>query len=164
MKRVETKINKMNIIKPPHNLSGIENRFSVFLAGSIEMGIAENWQETLESALVNEKDLCILNPRRNDWDAGWKQDKENKQFSEQVNWELDALEAANRIVFYFSPETKSPVSMLELGLFARTGKLVVCCPEGFWRKGNIDIVCEKYNIKQVNTLNEIINLIKQRTL
>jgi len=154
----------MMIIKPPHSLSGIETRFSVFLAGSIEMGIAENWQETIEAALEYEKDLCILNPRRNDWDASWKQDKENKQFSEQVNWELDALETANMIVFYFSPETKSPVSMLELGLFARTGKLVVCCPDGFWRKGNIDIVCEKYNIKQVNTLNEIINLIKQRTL
>lgn len=152
------------ILKPPHNLNAIQNKFSVFLAGSIEMGIAENWQQKIEKALETIDDICILNPRRDDWDASWKQSIENAQFNEQVNWELDGLEKANMIVFYFSPETKSPVSMLELGLFARTGKLMVCCPEGFWRKGNIDIVCKKYNIKQVNTLEEIITKIKSKKI
>lgn len=47
---------------------------------------------------------------------------------------------------YFSPNTKSPISLLELGLFARSGKVRVVCPEGFWRKGNVDIVCQYYNI------------------
>ncbi len=152
------------ILKPPHNLNAIQNKFSVFLAGSIEMGIAENWQQKIEKALETTEDICILNPRRDDWDASWKQSIENAQFNEQVNWELDGLEKANMIVFYFSPETKSPVSMLELGLFARTGKLIVCCPEGFWRKGNIDVVCKKYNIKQVNTLEEIITKIKNKKI
>jgi len=36
------------IIKPPYNLSIIENKFSLFLAGSIEMGIAEIWQKKRE--------------------------------------------------------------------------------------------------------------------
>jgi hypothetical protein len=150
------------IIKPPHSIENIRNKFSVFLAGSIEMGIAENWQEKIESALKETDDICILNPRRDDWDPSWKQSIENDQFNEQVNWELEGLEKANMIVFYFSPETKSPVSMLELGLFARSGKLVVCCPEGFWRKGNIDFVCQKYKIKQVNNLQEIIQTIKTK--
>lgn len=148
------------ILKPPSNLSAIEKKFSVFLAGSIEMGVAENWQERIEKELEGISQICILNPRRDDWDSSWKQEKENKQFSEQVNWELEGLEKANMIVFYFAPDTKSPVSMLELGLFAKSEKLLVCCPEGFWRKGNIDIVCEKYNIKQVNTIEEIIHQIK----
>ncbi|MBL7919855.1 MAG: nucleoside 2-deoxyribosyltransferase domain-containing protein [Bacteroidia bacterium] len=152
------------ILKPPYNLNAIQNKFSVFLAGSIEMGIAENWQQKIEKALETTNDICILNPRRDDWDASWKQSIENAQFNEQVNWELDGLEKANIIVFYFSPETKSPVSMLELGLFARTEKLIVCCPDGFWRKGNIDIVCKKYNIKQVNTLEEIIIKIKNKQI
>jgi hypothetical protein len=152
----------MLIIKPPYSLSGIENKFSVFLAGSIEMGFAENWQQKIEIETSRLKNICILNPRRDDWDSSWKQDIEHAEFNEQVNWELSALEQANLIVFYFAPETKSPVSMLELGLFAHTGKVVVCCPEGFWRKGNIDIVCERYNIEQVNNLEEIINKIKQK--
>ena len=152
------------ILKPPSDIKVIENRFSVFLAGSIEMGIAENWQEIIEKELGTDDRICILNPRREAWDNSWKQEKENKLFAEQVNWELDALESANLIVFYFAPGTKSPVSMLELGLFAKTEKLVVCCPEGFWRKGNIDIVCERCNIQQVNTINEIIQLIKLKNL
>lgn len=152
----------MKIIKAPYPLAGIETRFSVFLAGSIEMGIAENWQERIERELQDMETICILNPRRDDWDSSWKQDIGDPQFNEQVNWELSAMESANLIVFYFSPETKSPVSMLELGLFARSGKILVCCPEGFWRKGNVDIVCQKYGAEQVNTLEEMIQKIKSR--
>jgi hypothetical protein len=160
MKREEIENNM--IIKPPHSLSNIETKFSVFLAGSIEMGVAENWQKKIELETAQLKNICILNPRRDDWDASWKQDIKNDEFKEQVNWELEGLEKANLIVFYFSPETKSPVSMLELGLFAHSGKAVVCCPEGFWRKGNVDIICERYNIEQVNSLEEIIKKIKEK--
>lgn len=150
----------MTVIKPPYSLSEIESNFSLFLAGSIEMGIAEDWQETIITELEQFKNGYILNPRRDNWDSTWQQVKENPQFSEQVNWELEALEKSSMVVFYFSPETKSPVSMLELGLFAQSKKIVVCCPNGFWRKGNIDIVCQRYNIKQVNTINELIKEIK----
>jgi hypothetical protein len=47
---------------------------------------------------------------------------------------------------YFDPNTKSPISLLELGLFAQSKKLIVCCPRGFWRKGNVDITCDRYGI------------------
>ena len=50
------------------------------------------------------------------------------QFSQQVNWELDALEVADWIVVYFDPDTQSPISMLELGLHAKSDKVIVCCP------------------------------------
>lgn len=152
----------MQMIKPPYPLSAATGKFTVFLAGSIEMGVAENWQETLEHELMDEAELCIFNPRRDDWDSSWKQEITNTHFYEQVSWELDGLERADLIIFYFSPETSSPVSMLELGLFARTGKLLVCCPEGFWRKGNVDIVCERFDIPQVTSKHEISNYIKQK--
>ena len=61
---------------------------------------------------------------------------------------------------YFDPKTKSPISLLELGLFSRSDKLMVICPDGFWRKGNVDIVCEKYNIKNVLNLKDAIKIIK----
>lgn len=54
------------------------------------------------------------------------------------------------ILMYFDPATKSPISMLELGAFYN--KAVVICPEGFWRKGNIDIFCDEFNVKQVPDL------------
>jgi hypothetical protein len=139
------------IIKPPLPL---QDGFSVFLAGSIDLGDSENWQAVLEEKLSG-SDIIILNPRRDDWDSSWTQSKTNPKFREQVEWELAALEKANLIAMYFEPHTKSPVSLLELGLFARSGKMVVCCPEGFWRKGNVDIVCEIYGIPQVESLNDL---------
>lgn len=76
---------------------------------------------------------------------------------------MNGLEKVDMIAFYFSPNTKSPISLLELGLFSKKKNVVVCCPKGFWRKGNVDIVCEKYNITQVDNLEELINLIKQKS-
>ena len=139
------------IIKPPTR----HGPPSIFLAGSIEMGTAEDWQTQIEEAL-KDKDVVIFNPRRDDWDSSWEQTLENANFYEQVQWELSALERADIIIMYFSPGTKSPISLLEFGLFARTGKLLVCCPPGFWRKGNVDIVCEKYNIMRFGSLKNLI--------
>jgi len=141
------------IIKPPHAL---QDGPSVFLAGSIEMGVAEDWQTRVENGLSG-NEIIIFNPRRDDWDSSWVQSIDNPQFREQVEWELSALEKADIIALYFDPTTKSPISLLELGLFGRTGKMIVCCPRGFWRKGNVDIVCARYSIEQVDSLGELIN-------
>ena len=141
----------MNLIKAPDPFPSTGYR--VFLAGSIEMGAAENWQDRLTGMLAD-YDLTILNPRRDDWDSSWKQSIEDPQFNQQVTWELDALEAADFIALYFDPSTKSPISLLELGLFT-TDNIHVCCPDGFWRKGNVDIVCERYGIQQVPTLDHL---------
>lgn len=132
---------------------------NVFLAGSIEMGVAEKWQEKVIAAL-SDKPIRFLNPRREDWDSSWKQDIDNDNFVEQVIWELTSLEMAQIVIMYFDPNTKSPISLLELGLHAKEQKLVVLCPEGFWRKGNVDVVCEYYSIKQVDTFDELIEFIR----
>ena len=132
---------------------------NVFLAGSIEMGEAEKWQEKVIAAL-SDKPIRFLNPRREDWDSSWKQDIDNDNFVEQVIWELTCLEMAQIVIMYFDPNTKSPISLLELGLHAKEQKLVVLCPEGFWRKGNVDVVCEYYSINQVDTFDELIEFIR----
>lgn len=148
----------MKIVKAPGKYILDDRITTIFLAGSIEMGAAENWQDTVEDALAD-YDVLILNPRRDDWDDTWEQSIDDPQFREQVVWELKALEDSSHIMLYLDPETKSPISMLELGLWARSGKLVVCCPEGFWRKGNIDIVCNRYGVEQYETLEDMINFI-----
>jgi hypothetical protein len=138
----------------------------IFLAGSIEMGRAKDWQdefvEIMGNVLVQKqmaKAPLILNPRRKDWDSSWVQEKDNQQFHQQVSWELSALEQATHVVFFLQADTMSPVSLLELGLYARSGKAVVVCEKGFHRKGNVDIVCERYGISQCATLQEAANMI-----
>jgi len=149
----------MKIIKSPQPLLKIDSAKKLFLAGSIELGAAEDWQQKVEG-LLNNTDWVIFNPRRDNWDNSWVQSINNPQFREQVEWELKAQEEADKIIMYFDPSTKSPISLLELGLFGRErGKMIVVCPDGFWRKGNVDIVCERYKIKQVGTLEEAINLL-----
>ena len=143
----------MKEIKAPNTIDNA--RMHVFLAGSIEMGAAEKWQEKVTAAL-KDYNVTVLNPRRDDWDSTWVQSIENKQFKEQVDWELSAMAVADVIAMYFDPATKSPITLLELGLYARTGKLIVCCPGGYWRKGNVDVVCANYFVKQVSTLDGLI--------
>lgn len=150
----------MPIYKAPEH---IENRNKtlkdVFLAGSIEMDKAVNWQTKCEVEL--NQSYNVFNPRRESWDSSWKQEITNPNFKTQVNWELDALEQADYIIMFFDGNTKSPISLLEFGLHAKSNKLLVVCEHHFWRKGNIDVVCEKYNINQFQNLNEVLDYLKR---
>lgn len=149
----------MKIIRPPLPLPTEGQK--VFLAGSIEMGKAAPWQDEL-SAKLEDTSLYLLNPRRLDWDSTWRQAADEPNFSEQVHWELSGMECADLIVMYLDPATMSPVSLIELGLHASSGKLIVCCPEGFWRKGNVDITCMRYGTPLVPDLNALEAAIRQR--
>lgn len=151
------------IVKPPKKLELESKSKSIFLAGSIEMGTAENWQEMIEKEL-KDVEVTIYNPRRDDWDSSGEQSIDNDKFREQVEWELDYLESVDVIVLYFDPNTKSPISLLELGLFARSNKMVVYCTQEFWRKGNVDIVCEKYNTTQVSSMKELVAVVRNKLL
>lgn len=151
-----------NIYKSPENIEGRDkNKKSIFLAGSIEMDKAINWQKKCEELLLDK--YIIFNPRRDSWDSSWEQSIDNAKFKEQVTWELHALENADIIIMFFAGSTKSPISLLELGLFAHSEKLNVIVEDEFWRKGNIDIVCERYKIKQFKNLDELAtNLMNQQ--
>jgi len=137
---------------------------SIFLAGTIDMGNSIDWQQhsinTIESFDIEGK-LTIYNPRRADWDSSWIQEITDPQFNEQVNWELDMLEQADIILLYFQKDSSSPISMLELGLFAKHKKILVCCEQGFWRKGNIDIVCQRNGINMYTALDEMLIDLKE---
>ncbi len=150
----------MKLIKPP-TVIDTEGKTTIFLAGSIEMGAAENWQEKFENSF-SKYDVCLLNPRRDAWDSSWEQSMTNPNFVEQVVWELDGQEEADVIAMYFDSNTKSPITLLELGLFADYDKLVVCCPEGFWRKGNVDIVCHRYGITLTDDFDSLLFEVKKR--
>lgn len=120
----------------------------VFLAGSIEMGAAADWQSKVESTLKVFTGT-LFNPRRDEWDASW--DHGHPELIRQINWELDFLERADVILMYLDPTTRAPISLLELGLNSNPGEqqspdLLVCCPQGFYRQTNVEVVCGRYMI------------------
>jgi hypothetical protein len=157
----------MNVLTSPQSVM-IDQEVVIFLAGSIELGAAKEWQQQaieLFDLLIpsaQKSRYCILNPRRKDWDTSWKQISDDPQFNQQVKWELSSLQKATHVIVYFDPATKSPISMLELGAFHN--KAIVVCPDGFWRKGNIDIFCEVFNVKQAPDLQSAVEQIVFNTL
>ena len=149
------------IIKSPNDIPINDPKPKIFLGGSIDMGNVENWQAQIERQLAD-MNVILLNPRRDHWDKTWKPISSDPNFKEQVEWELMALEEADMIIMYFAPHSQSPISLLELGLYAKTDKLMVVCPEGYWRKGNVDILAETYNIPMYEDLNQLITALKTR--
>lgn len=131
---------------------------SIFLAGTIDNGESSNWQlEFIQRfTFTGFNHIDFYNPRRTEWINNMKPTFDNSTFFQQVNWELDAMNKADIIIMNFLPNSKSPVSMLELGLYAKSGKLIVCCPDEFWRQGNVQIVCNNYNIPFYKTITEML--------
>lgn len=130
-------------------------RFSIFLAGAIDQGKAEDWQSRV-ARYLDGLDITILNPRRDDWDSSWEQTIDNPQFKEQVLWEVKAMEAADLIVFVFTKDSKAPITFFELGAFGTTKDAIVCAEDGFYRQGNLDIYCEYFDIPIYHDLDEMI--------
>jgi len=149
----------MREIKPP--MIEESEGTTIFLAGSIEMGTVEDWQTKIVDRFKDQT-VTFYNPRRDEWDSSWKQEQKETKFNEQVNWEMNNLEDCDLIFMHFHPDTKAPISLLELGLHAASGKMIVVCPDGFWRKGNVEIVCTRFNIPMFNSLEEGIGALESK--
>jgi len=152
----------MNVIYPPNKVPYPHDEKTVFLAGSIEMGAAVDWQKSVIEKL-SDLPVRILNPRRLDWDSSWKQGQHEQPFRDQVLWELSSIGKADVVFFYFDPNTKSPISLMELGLCLGDEKnVVVCCPSAFYRQANVAITCEIEGVKIHETLDEAINVLREK--
>ena len=139
----------------------------VFLGGSIEQGKAIDWQQDVICALSKTPAL-VFNPRRRVWDATWVQDETNPEFVQQVKWELDRIDESMIIFLYFQAGTMSPISLLELGAVVTQSSfsvnnmtVVVVCEPGFWRRGNVQIFCERYGVTVLDTREEGIQQVKE---
>jgi len=143
------------VLKPNSTNQTQAFKTSIFLAGSIEMGKAEDWQTEVQKFL-SDFEATIFNPRRDEWDASWKQESTNPLFNQQVNWEIDRLEDSDIIFLNLINGTLSPITILELGMFCKSGKMMVCCPEEFWRNGNVEIVCHRNGIPLFSDFNNAV--------
>ncbi len=157
------------LVKPPHRPQWIEPSMldhpSVFLAGTIDMGNSRDWQqEAFEALGVIPGPVIVYNPRRDEWDSSWVQDISNPTFREQVEWELEHIDLARHVLMHFEPTSQSPITLLELGIIAASapGKLIVSCPDGYWRRGNVQIVCSTYGIRLTDSIDTAIEELVRR--
>lgn len=152
----------INVVKPPlrPHTNVYEDDICIFLAGSIDGGVAEEWQARVEKDLESYP-ITLFNPRRDFWDDTWEQTISNPNFKEQVEWEMDHLDRADIIVMYFDPNGKAPITLLELGLHAAKSNIIVCCPDGYWRKGNVEVIADRFGLVLVNSYEAMMTALKQ---
>lgn len=171
-----TTATKAQLIPAPSRPDQIAHpQASVFLAGSTSSA-GPDWRAAVTSSLSG-LPVTIYDPARADWDSSWRETPDFAPWREQVAWELEMQEAAAVVVVWFAADTKAPISLLELGLVARqrqggTGagagatvggegeeegaaavgrsKAVVVCPRGYWKEGNVRMVCERYGVEVVD--------------
>lgn len=128
--------------KPPLRIP--PNDFVLFLAGTIDNGNSIDWQMEIVNGLESYP-ISIANPRTDDWDSSWT--NESLPLMEQILWELKNIKEASIVFFNFLPDSKSPITLLELGLVAGLGvKAVVCCPVEYYRSANVYTTCRYFGI------------------
>ena len=126
---------------------------SVFLAGTIDNGDSLNWQDNVIIELINLGVSCeVYNPRREHWNPN----PTKEELEKQIEWEQDHLDSADVIVMVLLDDSKSPISLLELGLYVKENKLIVFCTPNFYKFDNVRMTCKKYNIELVQDLNPLI--------
>lgn len=124
---------------------------TIFLAGTIDMGNSENWQAALVETFSSSEGRYILyNPRRDTFT------NTPEEMDYQVNWELDHLEKSQIIIMNILGSSKSPVTLLEMGLFMKSGKLLVACEPDYYRHANVLLTCARYNVPLYPSLQSLI--------
>lgn len=121
----------------------------VFLAGSIDLNLDGNWRQEVTDQ-VGDK-VHFIDPTISGHDA-----MDDLQMENHINWELDMLNLADKVFLNFLPESKSPISLIELGMYARTSKLIVVCPNAFFKSRYIKTLCKKYKIPLFTTVDTAI--------
>lgn len=136
-----------SVITPPNALPRDWTN-TVFLAGSIDMGTASDWQTDLIQRNYHHNDAVFLNPRRLDWDSSWTQTIRDANFRGQVEWEMKGLANAETVLVYISKDSKAPITLMEIGylLAKRPGHVLIAVEPGFYRRGNIEVMAQAHGV------------------
>ena len=83
------------------------------------------------------KPIKIFNPRR----ESFPDISDTVEVERQILWELDALNVADIIFFGILGNSKSPITLLELGMMmgknCKRNQIIVFCPPEFYREQNV---------------------------
>ena len=104
----------------------------IFLAGTIDMGKSVDWQ----------KATC-------DWFRALPEGRY-----------LEHLEKADLIIMNILASSKSPITLLEMGLFMRSGKLRVICEPGFYRYDNVRLTCARYGVPLYQNMDDFLKTMR----
>ncbi len=136
----------------PEDIAADRSFTKIFLAGTIDMGNSRDWQmEVFDRFSRMDGRYILYNPRQENWDAS-----RPGEMDYQVRWELDHLEDADLIIMYILGTSKSPISLLEMGLHARSGKMHVICEKDFYRYDNVRITCGYYDVPLYDDLDSFL--------
>lgn len=83
-----------------------------------------------------------------------------KEWEMHIVWELKAMEMSDLILMNFLEDAKSPISLVELGLNTMNKKLVVVCPDKFYKSQYIRTLCQYYETPIFYNLEEAITYIE----
>ncbi len=125
-----------------------------FLAGSMDYKLTAQWREEVMHVLG--KDTHFFDPTNKKHDTLTKKEMKN-----HIQWELDALLLSDSILLNFLPYALSPISLVELGLYVDSGKLIVICPKEFYKSEYVYTLCENYNTPIFENLTQALS--KQNT-
>ena len=140
----------------PEEISRDDSFTKIFLAGTIDMGNSRDWQAEIHERFSEMNGRYILfNPRQENWDA-----TRPGEMDYQVKWELDHLEDADMIIMYILGTSKSPISLLEMGLHAKSGKMYVICEKDFYRYDNVRITCDYYEVPLYKDLDSFLDTLE----
>lgn len=122
----------------------------IFLAGSMVTEPEVNWRQTVVNNLQESYHfLDPTNPNHNSLG--------DVEMREHIKWEFNGLRIADYIILNFLPDSLSPISMVELGMYIATRKLIVVCPKEFYKWRYIDTLCKEYNTPIFNQLEDVLN-------
>ncbi len=130
-----------------------EGKDYCFLAGSIDLDLSGNWRKAVIEE-INDS-MHFFDPTRTDHNK-----LNDTQMKEHIKWELDALNLSDRILLNFLPNAKSPISLAELGMYVRSSKLMVVCPDQFYQRRYVGVLCDKYDTPFFDSLEEAVKHLK----
>ncbi|KAF7546920.1 hypothetical protein G7Z17_g8099 [Cylindrodendrum hubeiense] len=137
------------------------HRLSVFLAGTTSATGERDWRDALSNSLADQP-VTLFNPKRTDWDSTWREDSSDKRWADQIQWELDMQDVADVIVVLFHGVTPAPISLAEMGMASRTGKLIACALDGYSKQGYVEAVCRKYKAPFVRNEDDLRRVVIER--
>lgn len=137
------------------------HRLSIFLGGTASDTGEPDWRDTLNKGLADQA-VAIFDPKRDDWDSTWREDFSDTRWADQIQWELDMQDTADIIVVLFHGVTAAPISLAEMGMAARTGKLIACALDGYCKKGYVEAVCRKFKAPFVRSEDELRRVVMER--
>lgn len=127
----------------------IKEKQCIFLAGSMDFNRPDNWRKQTIHKLSN---YNFFDPTNKNHDS-----LNEIQMKKHIEWELDALLMADKIILNFLPNSLSPISLVELGLYMSSQKLTVICPKEFYKSKYVYTLCEKYNTPVFLKIEEALN-------